>query len=618
MAFVAEILIKRANKSQRRGVTRKTGWVNFIYRERPNRIYTAGPKPSTAHHHHDLRIENPYSPSASDFSIPSASLERRGSHKSSPKQQAAQLQAIIKNDIEMGKMTVGENESAAFYDHDIQTNVSEFDLIKLNPPQVDQVTSTGAIAKHLQSCLVFYDDSLKSESTSEKQIHVRRSSPAKKLPFLHLLSLSDELVRNRRGDDAVKYLHFLRQLILFLAILSCLCLFFVLPINLLGAKIPNRPENLFRRTTIQNISPGSFSFWCHVVVSSLIMPISVWIFQNYNTAFKFDSFTSSSRTLLIRDSTKSIAVRKNIVQYLSQFVSDPRRIEGVQLVYDCGDLFSFKDLFINYYKAWRYCRDYLIEYRESFEVRPYFFGQWLGLMGCCSRFPKTYGFTYYSKLKWYAARSLLKNYADTLNSPKASFFVTFSSADIADRMYRSLRANFFHRQANKLRLEWLISWKCPKRNVPKGMKPELWDVSYAANPSDIDWFALVSDTRLLWIREIFLNTILFVIFFFATTPFFLSPYLGIIPKILEGVGLNKTGNGTIIFSTWNYSLIEENIRSFCLLLVQQILPIVVTLFSSWVPHYLKSEQNFAIIWRVYSYLLCMILIIPSLGTSRFV
>lgn len=625
MVFLANCLVERANRCPKKRETSKSSWIEFIYRERPKRIYTKETPPSTVHHNHNLTSQEPYTPSPSGLT--SVTQFESEIHNKTRTDLGVDLRPLTSDDVEVGKLTVEDDELESFLPDmleacdtasngkDDDANEPETKARAVNPfPTKPQMQ----FLRKLQSCLVYYDDSLLSKTKSEKFIAPQVEPEVHNFSVLSLLSLSDELIKNRRGEDAIKYLRFLRQLIWFLGALSFLCVLVVLPINLLGTRIENRPENLFRRTTIQNIRPGSFSFWWHISISSMVMPIAVCIFHFYGDLAKADSVYRSSRTLLIRDSSMTSAVRKNIFEYLAQFVKDPRRIEGIQLVYDCRNLFRFKNLFINYHKAWAYCREYLVEHQESFEVRPYFFGQWLGLIGCCNQFPKTHGYTHYSKLKWHAARSLLKDYGETLGAPKASFFVTFSSDDVAKRVYNLLKIDFFRRQAYKLNLGWTLKWRKLDHYDFKGMQPWLWDVSFASNPSDIDWLALVRDTRWLQIRELTLNVILFVIFFFATTPFFLSPYLGVIPKILEGFGLNRTANDTIIFPTWNYSLIEENIRSFCLLLVQQILPIVVTMFSSWVPHYLKSEQNFAITWRVYSFFLCMILIIPSLGTSRFV
>uniref|UniRef100_T1JW99 CSC1/OSCA1-like N-terminal transmembrane domain-containing protein n=1 Tax=Tetranychus urticae TaxID=32264 RepID=T1JW99_TETUR len=83
-----------------------------------------------------------------------------------------------------------------------------------------------------------------------KQGRASSESDKKETHLGGFFSISDEAILERRGVDALNYLLFLRHLIFFLAIISVLCIFIILPINLMGNYV--RGKSLFSRLTIKN------------------------------------------------------------------------------------------------------------------------------------------------------------------------------------------------------------------------------------------------------------------------------------------------------------------------------------------------------------------------------
>uniref|UniRef100_T1JWA5 Uncharacterized protein n=1 Tax=Tetranychus urticae TaxID=32264 RepID=T1JWA5_TETUR len=83
--------------------------------------------------------------------------------------------------------------------------------------------------------------------------------------------------------------------------------------------------------------------------------------------------------LTIKNSWIHIAMY--IAALIKEITTNELVIEGIQFVYDVRGMKEFKDDFVLDFNAEKFCLDYLDEYDESFELRPYRFGQWLGLLG---------------------------------------------------------------------------------------------------------------------------------------------------------------------------------------------------------------------------------------------
>lgn len=53
-------------------------------------------------------------------------------------------------------------------------------------------------------------------------------------------------------------------------------------------------------------------------------------------------------------------------------------------------------------------------------------------------------------------------------------------------------------------------------------------ISYAPYPDDVNWRDVAFDINLLWLRKIFISIILFIIFFFLSTPALLLKIIDLI------------------------------------------------------------------------------------------
>uniref|UniRef100_T1JYC2 CSC1/OSCA1-like cytosolic domain-containing protein n=1 Tax=Tetranychus urticae TaxID=32264 RepID=T1JYC2_TETUR len=171
------------------------------------------------------------------------------------------------------------------------------------------------------------------------------------------------------------------------------------------------------------------------------------------------------------------------------------------------------------------------------------------------------GLTYYRTKKWEAVRNLLREYTKTMGNAQGAFCITFRTESMA-------RSE--HNEA------------------------ESWQASFAPDPTDINWDALVINKKGMWFRTFEVNFLLFIIFFFCTTPSFILPYISNFPANSAFFELQKKYEHELK----PISFLAQFLKPLVLLLVASILPDVVYYFSSLVPDPLKSEQKHGVMWRV--------------------
>lgn len=114
-----------------------------------------------------------------------------------------------------------------------------------------------------------------------------------------------------------------------------------------------------------------------------------------------------------------------------------------------------------------------------------------------------------------------------------------------------------------------------------------------------------ADLSIVWLRRIFINLILFVVFLFLTTP-----------PILINI-LNKADwFGTLTTGLRNVSpTLTAYVSPLLLIMVALILPVIVTFASTYLPYKTISEQNHSTMWKVFLFLVLMVLVLPSLDLT---
>jgi hypothetical protein len=126
-----------------------------------------------------------------------------------------------------------------------------------------------------------------------------------------------------------------------------------------------------------------------------------------------------------------------------------------------------------------------------------------------------------------------------------------------------------------------------------------WKMNFAPAPQDINWENLSIDSTQWYLKWFTVNTVLFFVLFFLTTPIII-------------VNMLRSFNPDL----FNISpLISEFLPTLILWTLAALMPVIVSYSETWLTHWTKSIQNYAIMTKSFGYLLFMILILPSLGLT---
>lgn len=194
------------------------------------------------------------------------------------------------------------------------------------------------------------------------------------------------------------------------------------------------------------------------------------------------------RTLFIRRIPKSLVKRQHLMNWFAMQFPDVT-IEGIQQVYEIKQLKVIHSQYLNLTNAVKYCEVYQEENHEPIKIRPYFLGHTFGIC-CCSQCPQTNGLNYYREKALHVEQELENLFKNTVDNPVGSVFITFRTEKMAQTVYKSL-CQSQDQTCTCLPcfkfLSWLINtWRSTDR-----MRTYRWQISYAPNPEDVNWYVLV-------------------------------------------------------------------------------------------------------------------------------
>ncbi|GJQ67492.1 hypothetical protein Trydic_g5134 [Trypoxylus dichotomus] len=130
-----------------------------------------------------------------------------------------------------------------------------------------------------------------------------------------------------------------------------------------------------------------------------------------------------------------------------------------------------------------------------------------------------------------------------------------------------------------------------------------WYIFKAPSPFDINWENLEVSMRHWYFKAIIINVILFVFFFFLTTPAIVVSTINTIMSAQKDIIKNIS------------PIISEFLPTLLLLTMSAVMPVIVAYSEQWMSHWTKSKQNLATMNKTFFFLLFMVLILPSLGLT---
>uniref|UniRef100_A0A8C2B5Z3 Transmembrane protein 63A n=1 Tax=Cyprinus carpio TaxID=7962 RepID=A0A8C2B5Z3_CYPCA len=371
---------------------------------------------------------------------------------------------------------------------------------------------------------------------------------------------SETLVQERCGVDAVHYLSFQKHLVILLLLICVLSVTIILPVNLSGDLLGNDPYS-FGRTTIANLKQGDLLLWLHTVFAVLYLMITVALLRRHTSKLKGTKREIARNTLFVRDVPTAASNETIKVHFTEAYPTC--QVTDVNLCYDVAKLI---DLDRNRIRAEKNLRHYnkILEYqgrREVINPRPC-----SHLCCCCSHCKGCEGVsTTINIMSFVFPHSILKDF-NALKCGGGARGVPQPSSKSAE-----LRVN-------------------------------KWKVNYAPHPHNIYWENLSVHGWRWWLRFLLLNTALFFLLFFLTTP-------SIIISTIDKFNVTKPINYL------NSAVISQFFPTLLLWTFSALLPTVVYYSTLGEAHWTRSSENMSMMYKLYTFLIFMVLILPSLGLT---
>uniref|UniRef100_A0A673H467 CSC1-like protein 2 n=1 Tax=Sinocyclocheilus rhinocerous TaxID=307959 RepID=A0A673H467_9TELE len=415
---------------------------------------------------------------------------------------------------------------------------------------------------------------------------------------------SETLVQERCGVDAVHYLSFQKHLVILLLLICVLSVNIILPVNLSGDLLGNDPYS-FGRTTIANLNDTLL--WLHTIFAVLYLMITVALLRRHASKMKGTKREIARNTLFVR-AVPTAAGNETIKTHFME-AYPTCQVTDVNLCYDVAKLI---DLDRNRKQAEKNLRHYnkILEYqgrREVINPRPC-----SHLCCCCSHCKGCEGvdaIEFYRSQEAALREEENKRKEEDKLHPLGMAFVTLQNEYMATYILKDFNALECGGGARGVAGEEMgggIRCGCGLEPQPSSKSAELrvnkWKVNYAPHPHNIYWENLSVHGWRWWLRFLLLNTALFFLLFFLTTP-------SIIISTMDKFNVTKP------IHYLNSAVISQFFPTLLLWTFSALLPTIVYYSTLGEAHWTRSSENMSMMYKLYTFLIFMVLILPSLGLT---
>ncbi len=196
---------------------------------------------------------------------------------------------------------------------------------------------------------------------------------------------------------------------------------------------------------------------------------------------------------------------------------------------------------------------------------------------CCCCADRVDAVEYYGQLETDLREEFDREQREALGSPLGIAFVTFRSVNMAKEVHDS-----FQRRSV---LDW--GFRPPASSSSAQLKVKDWKVSFAPTPDDLYWEHLSLESRFLLLKKIVVNTVLFLVTFFLTTPEYL---------ISQTDWLVETLGEDILHLS---SVVVDFLPTLMLWGFTALLPLLVAWSDRFLGHWTRSEENHNIMKKTF-------------------
>lgn len=419
-----------------------------------------------------------------------------------------------------------------------------------------------------------------------------------------IVTMDETTVQERCGVDAVHYLSFQKHLVILLLLLCVLSVSIILPVNLSGDLLGNDPYS-FGRTTIGNLKQGNQLLWLHTVFAVLYLMITVALLRRHTSKMKGTKRDIARNTLFVRPVPTAASEESIKTHFMEAYPTC--QVTEVKLCYDVAKLI---DLDRNRKRAEKNLQHYrkIFDHqgrREVINPRP------CSHLCCCCH---CQGCEKVDAIEFYSSQeaALLEEEVKLKKSrlyPLGMAFVSLQNEYMATYIlkdFNALECGGGTRGVVGEEIGGGINCGCGREPQTSSKSAELrvhkWKVNYAPHPHNIYWENLSLRGWRWWLRCVLLNAALFVLLFFLTTP-------SIIISTMDRFNVTKS------IHSLNSAIISQFFPTLLLWTFSALLPTVVYYSTLGESHWTRSSESMSMMSKLYTFLIFMVLILPSLGLT---
>lgn len=400
--------------------------------------------------------------------------------------------------------------------------------------------------------------------------------------------MHERQIQERCGEDAVFYLSFQKHLICLMVIVSVLSVGVILPVNLSGNLLDNDAYS-FGRTTIANLSKECDFLWLHTVMAVVYLLVTVLFMRHHTSAIKYKDENTVRQTLFITGLPQN-AEKITIQEYFKEAYPEGH-VLNVELCYDVSKLVNIYQERKNAEKTLKYFTDLQAKNGTIVMLNPKPCGQF-----CCCVFrgcERVEAIEYYTVKKDELQQEFLKEMETVHSKLLGMAFVTF-----AEKSTSTVILSDF----NALQCQGCKCRTLKQSTHNKELCTARWSVAYATYPENIYWGNLSVQGPIWWLRWFAINLVISFVLFFLTTP-------SIIISTVDKFNVTKP------IQYLNSPIISQFFPTVLLWSFSSLLPSIVYYSTLLESHWTRSTENRVMMYKVYFFLIFMVLILPSLGLT---
>uniref|UniRef100_A0A7M4FYB8 Transmembrane protein 63B n=1 Tax=Crocodylus porosus TaxID=8502 RepID=A0A7M4FYB8_CROPO len=402
-----------------------------------------------------------------------------------------------------------------------------------------------------------------------------------------IFRIKDDEIRDKCGGDAVHYLSFQRHIIGLLVAVGVLSVGIVLPVNFSGDLLENNAYS-FGRTTIANLNSWTHLLWLHTTFAFLYLLLTVYSMRRHTSKMRYKEDDLVKRTLFINGISK-YAEPEKIKKHFEEAYANCTVLEARP----CYDVARLMFLDAERKKAER-GRIYFTNLQSKENTPAMINPKPCGHLCCCviKGCEEVEAIEYYTKLEEKLKDDYKREKEKVNEKPLGMAFVTFHNETITAIILKDF--NVCKCQGCMCRGEPRAS------SCSESLHVSNWTVSYAPDPQNIYWEHLSIQGFIWWIRCLVINVVLFILLFFLTTP-------AIIITTMDKFNVTKP------VEYLNNPIITQFFPTLLLWCFSALLPTIVYYSAFFEAHWTRSGENRTTMHKCYTFLIFMVLLLPSLG-----